>query len=167
MPSAITQYEEVKGKIVQHVESGIDADQGAFVSIRFTDNTVLGIFFTATIKLQDAIHTLIKDGNHEVIKDYKKAARLWSRFLGHEHEVDCSAVRSAVMEGTVKWFNNKKGYGFIGRDDGPDVFVHYTAIEGEGYKTLNEGDTVEFEIVQGPKGSQAANVTRRTLDHRR
>jgi CspA family cold shock protein len=65
------------------------------------------------------------------------------------------------MEGTVKWFNNTKGYGFIGRDDGPDVFVHYTAIVGEGYKTLDEGDTVEFEIVQGPKGPQAANVTRR------
>src|SRR6266404_8133445 len=64
------------------------------------------------------------------------------------------------MEGTVKWFHNAKGYGFIGRDDGPDVFVHYTGIVGEGYKTLEEGDTVEFEIVQGPKGPQAANVTR-------
>ncbi len=68
------------------------------------------------------------------------------------------------MKGTVKWFNNTKGYGFIGRDDGPDIFVHYTGIAGEGYKTLNEGDTVEFEIVQGPKGPQAANVTRRTLN---
>jgi CspA family cold shock protein len=67
------------------------------------------------------------------------------------------------MEGTVKWFNSSKGFGFIGRDDGPDVFVHYTGIVGEGYKTLKEGDTVEFEIVQGPKGPQAANVTRRTL----
>jgi cold shock protein len=66
------------------------------------------------------------------------------------------------MEGTVKWFNNSKGYGFIGRDNGPDVFVHYTAIAGEGYKTLDEGDRVEFEIVQGPKGPQAANVIRGT-----
>ena len=57
------------------------------------------------------------------------------------------------MEGTVKSFNNSKGYGFIGRVDGPDVFVHYTAIVGEGYKMLNEGDKVEFEIVQGPKGA--------------
>ena len=64
------------------------------------------------------------------------------------------------MRGQVKWFNNTKGYGFIGRDDGPDVFVHYSAIVGEGYRTLNEGDAVEFEIVQGPKGPQAANVTR-------
>jgi cold shock protein len=62
------------------------------------------------------------------------------------------------MEGTVRWFNNSKDYGFIGRDDGPDVFVHYTAIVGEGYKTLNEADKVEFEIVQSPRGPQAGNV---------
>ena len=62
------------------------------------------------------------------------------------------------LRGIVKWFNNTKGYGFIGRDDGPDVFVHYSAIVGEGYRTLQEGDAVEFEIVQGPKGPQAANV---------
>jgi len=70
------------------------------------------------------------------------------------------------VRGRVEWFDNRKGFGFIGRDDGPDVFVHYTAIVGEGYKTLNEGDTVEFEIVQGPKGPQAANVIRRTLESR-
>jgi CspA family cold shock protein len=63
------------------------------------------------------------------------------------------------VQGRVTWFNSAKGYGFIERDDGPDVFVHYTGIVGEGYKTLEEGDTVEFEIVQGPKGPQAANVT--------
>ena len=62
------------------------------------------------------------------------------------------------MQGLVRWFNNTKGYGFIGRDDGPDVFVHYSAIVGDGYRTLQEGDAVEFEIVQGPKGPQAANV---------
>ena len=62
------------------------------------------------------------------------------------------------MRGTVKWFNNSKGFGFIGRDDGPDVFVHYSAILPDGYRTLNEGDRVEFEIVQGPNGPQAANV---------
>jgi cold shock protein len=65
------------------------------------------------------------------------------------------------VQGTVKWVNNSRGYGFIGRDDGPDIFVHYTAIVGEGYKTLHEGDAVEFEIVQGRQGPQAANVTRR------
>lgn len=64
------------------------------------------------------------------------------------------------MRGVVKWFDNSKGYGFIGRDDGPDIFVHYTAIVGEGYKTLKEGDAVEFEIVQGSKGPQAANVVK-------
>jgi CspA family cold shock protein len=66
------------------------------------------------------------------------------------------------MVGKVKWFNNAKGYGFIGRNDGPDVFVHYSAISGDGYRTLAEGDLVEFEIVQGPKGPQADNVKKKT-----
>ena len=64
------------------------------------------------------------------------------------------------LKGTVKWFNNAKGYGFIGHEGGPDVFVHYSAITAEGYKSLQEGDQVEFEIAQGPKGPQAANVTK-------
>ncbi len=61
-------------------------------------------------------------------------------------------------QGTVKWFSNEKGYGFISREGGEDVFVHFSAIEGEGYKTLNEGQSVEFDITDGPKGKQAANV---------
>jgi cold shock protein len=64
------------------------------------------------------------------------------------------------IEGTVKWFNPQKGFGFLGRENGPDVFVHYSAITSEGYKSLNEGDNVGFEIVQGQKGPQAANVTK-------
>jgi CspA family cold shock protein len=64
------------------------------------------------------------------------------------------------LRGTVKWFNNAKGFGFIGREDGPDVFVHYSAIQTEGYKSLQEGDPVEFEIVEGQKGPQAGNVTK-------
>lgn len=64
------------------------------------------------------------------------------------------------LKGTVKWFNNAKGFGFIGREDGPDVFVHYSAIMSEGYKSLQEGDPVEFEIVEGQKGPQAGNVTK-------
>ncbi|HTK94994.1 MAG TPA: cold shock domain-containing protein [Terriglobales bacterium] len=66
----------------------------------------------------------------------------------------------ARLKGKVKWFNNAKGYGFIGRDDGPDVFVHYSSIQSEGYKSLQEGDDVEFEIAQGQKGPQAENVVR-------
>lgn len=60
--------------------------------------------------------------------------------------------------GTVKWFSPEKGYGFISQQDGPDVFVHFSAIQGEGYRNLEEGQTVEFEVTQGQKGPQAANV---------
>jgi cold shock protein len=62
-------------------------------------------------------------------------------------------------KGTVKWFNAAKGYGFIQRENGEDVFVHFSAIQTEGYRTLNEGAQVEFEVTRGPKGLQAANVT--------
>ena len=87
------------------------------------------------------------------------------------HLMDCGHVFSPRIEvqieglverlkGTVKWFNNATGYGFIGRSDGPDVFVHYSAINSEGYKSLQEGDQVEFEIAEGQKGPQAANVVK-------
>jgi len=62
--------------------------------------------------------------------------------------------------GTVKWFNDGKGYGFISREGKDDVFVHYSAIQGQGFKSLAEGDEVEFEVEQGPKGAQAVNVTK-------
>lgn len=65
-----------------------------------------------------------------------------------------------MERGTVKWFNSSKGYGFITREEGDDVFVHFKAIAGDGYKSLEEGDQVEFEVERGAKGLQAANVTK-------
>ena len=63
-----------------------------------------------------------------------------------------------MVRGTVKWFNEAKGFGFIARENGEDVFVHFSAIQGDGFKTLADGDQVEFEVKQGPKGPSAANV---------
>jgi CspA family cold shock protein len=63
-------------------------------------------------------------------------------------------------QGTVKWFNNEKGYGFISRNSGDDVFVHHSAIQGNGFKSLAEGDVIEFDIASGPKGLQAQNVVK-------
>jgi CspA family cold shock protein len=67
-------------------------------------------------------------------------------------------------EGPVRWFDNAKGYGFLGRDGGPDVFVHYSAIQSDGYKTLKEGDRVEYDVIQGEKGPQADHVRRLRLE---
>jgi CspA family cold shock protein len=72
--------------------------------------------------------------------------------------VEKESVGMSKEQGKVKWFNNKKGFGFIERSSGGDVFVHYSAIVSDGYKTLKEGDSVEFTITQGPKGFQAENV---------
>jgi CspA family cold shock protein len=69
-----------------------------------------------------------------------------------------SNTMSDRVQGTVKWFNSTKGYGFIAREGGEDVFVHYSAIQMEGYRTLNEGQRVEFTLERGPKGLQASNV---------
>ena len=65
-----------------------------------------------------------------------------------------------MQQGTVKWFNAKKGYGFISQESGDDVFVHFSAIQGKGFKTLEEGQSVSFEIEEGPRGKQASNVTK-------
>jgi CspA family cold shock protein len=86
-------------------------------------------------------------GNAEIRKKVKKSRR---------------SERSTFVreKGTVKWFNGAKGYGFIQRSTGEDVFVHFSAIQENGYRTLNEGETVEFDLLKGPKGFQAGNVVR-------
>jgi CspA family cold shock protein len=88
-----------------------------------------------------------------VVGGYGKKERLNSSRKGERS----STVRE---KGTVKWFNGAKGYGFIQRSTGEDVFVHFSAIQENGYRTLNEGETVEFDLLKGPKGFQAANVVR-------
>ena len=80
---------------------------------------------------------------------------------GCQFDKDRQATKGSFVEtGTVKWFNDAKGYGFITRENGSDVFVHHTAIESEGFRSLNEGERVQFELVEGPKGLQANNVRR-------
>jgi cold shock protein len=78
--------------------------------------------------------------------------------VNHHLMNELGAIEVSREQGTVKWFNAAKGYGFIQRQSGEDVFVHFSAIQSEGYKTLNEGQAVEFEVKQGPKGLQAENV---------
>ena len=100
--------------------------------------------------------------------EYNKQRRPIRSFLlffmhGQNRVYDRSKERQVIAfmaRGTVKWFNERKGYGFIAREDGDDVFVHFSEVQGEGFKTLNEGEEVEFEITQGEKGPQASNVVR-------
>jgi CspA family cold shock protein len=89
------------------------------------------------------------------VRDARHETGACSTAQRKEHGAGMTKVR-----GHVKWFNDAKGYGFIARENGEDVFVHYTAIQQDGFKTLSEGQPVEFEIVQGNKGPQAANVTK-------
>ena len=77
-----------------------------------------------------------------------------------QFEMNASEGLMSQCKGTVKWFNNAKGFGFLGREGGPDVFVHYSSIQHEGYKSLKEGEEVEYDIVQGTQGPQADKVTR-------
>jgi CspA family cold shock protein len=102
------------------------------------------------INLSSIFNVLVSSGGHSP----KPLARAYFMQVARKQDP------VAQFKGKVKWFNNAKGYGFIGREDGPDVFVHYSAIQLDGYKTLKEGDDVEFDVVQGQKGPQADAVIR-------
>ena len=91
--------------------------------------------------------------------DFNRPGRR-SRWLENNSSQLVKGVFSVREKGTVKWFNGAKGYGFIQRSTGEDVFVHFSAIQENGYRSLNEGETVEFDLTKGPKGFQAANVVR-------
>ena len=82
----------------------------------------------------------------------------WAKGNCQERFLISKDLKEERMTGRVKWFNDRKGFGFIEVEGGKDVFVHHSAIQGEGFKSLKEGDTVEFEVSQGPKGPQATNV---------
>lgn len=105
-------------------------------------------------------HEPFCSGPHEVQMDPASTLYL-AQMSGTMNKLLCWTAPggNAMQEGVVKWFNSEKGFGFISREDGDDVFVHFSAILGDGYKTLEEGQRVSFEVVQGPKGPQAANVS--------
>jgi cold shock protein len=96
------------------------------------------------------------------VRQMPLAVFLWSSDPALRHSLTPGQEDHAVAQGTVKWFNAEKGYGFIAQDDGADVFVHYSAIEGGGFRSLNEGERVEFDIVPGAKGPQAKSVRKPT-----
>src|SRR5512139_231755 len=97
---------------------------------------------------------------------YGRSRPRWAAFAFCERAGDEAARHEAkeactfMIEGTVKWFNESKGFGFLSHEGGPDVFVHHSEIRAEGFRTLNEGDKVRFDVVDSPKGPRAANVTK-------
>jgi CspA family cold shock protein len=96
------------------------------------------------------------------IPDYRtaKTGVQADKSIGHEGRQQQESQKNMREEGTVKWFNAEKGYGFISRPSGEDVFVHHSAIQSTGFRSLNEGDRIEFEVARGPKGLQAQNVVK-------
>jgi CspA family cold shock protein len=85
--------------------------------------------------------------------------RLFKSYPGKGSKIRRRLIMSETVKGTVKWFNESKGYGFLSQPEGEDIFVHYTSIQGNGFRTLKEGQEVEFNVERGPKGLQASNVT--------
>ncbi len=108
----------------------------------------------------DPVRLLDRGGRSRTFAVFLCLKGLHQVFQPRNFEQDRKGGKAVRVNGKVKWFNDSKGYGFIERPDGDDVFVHYSAIEGTGFRSLTEGQEVEFDIVDGPKGKQAANVTK-------
>jgi CspA family cold shock protein len=125
--------------------------------IDYTSSATPRVSLTSIVHGNDALRDYLAQHGFVETQILKALDELEHTGVTSLHEPDKSA-RPATGHGTVKWFNDEKGYGFISQDDGQDVFVHYSAIEPSGFKSLNEGDPVEFEVARGTKGLQAQSV---------
>ena len=112
-----------------------------------------GLFATLTPVLVAVPPAVAQEADHGGLPSIRERA-------GDETLVEAKEACTFMIEGTVKWFNESKGFGFLTREGGPDVFVHHSEIRAEGYRSLNEGDRVRFEVVDSPKGPRAANVVK-------
>jgi cold shock protein len=122
-------------------------------------HTLLSCYHVAIVDQSPVVHTFARHQGTATAIPRPLAVFLWSFEQAWRHSLTTPCQEDhAMAHGTVKWFNEQKGVGFITQESGPDVFVHYSAIDASGFESLTEGDEVEFEVTQGPKGPQAQAV---------